>query len=764
MRVYRISLRNYRVFEEALEIEIPSGLVGVYGPNGAGKSYFIESIPWILFGRSRTSVSDIRTSGATSDCETEIEFEHDSHFYKVRRSISPRGLVKARAWIDNELIADGVKETNRLVQSSLGVDIESFRSSVFAEQRQVASFSDATPAERQKLVLSLLGITPLDRARDLARTDFRNRMEQLKLARAAVPPIEGLSEEIVQFRQELETISRKLAEIDDEINDTSLELVKVEAEFKHLQNIKSSREQIVAVGREKKRLYEQLVSRMEELHEIRDRFGEITRQVESKKSEVVDTEELEAVASHLKLELQSIRDSEMAREMLTTLLDQSGFFSVMDLRKAVDAQRENNRRLAEHKSQLVAKVGRSDAELSIRKAQFKDKESKYDQMRDLGSDSLCPTCGQVLGEAFENHLLEASLDLAKERRCLEDLKVKLEGQQREIEICDKELNESAAKLANFEALLHQIVLAEEKVDACHAELTDEEALVHLEKVNAELSRQVLLRNQLIKLQTEGDHLEKIMSNNKFLQGNLDQIRAELNSLRNEASALKFNADYFAGLEVNYGRLAESIDQLKQKRQQLQISAVQMEGRLDRSESLYAQATNSRDVVLRLEAEANLIGRVADYLSEFRRSVIAALGPRLASSAASLFSELTESEYDFLDVDTNSWEIRISDSGNSFDLGRFSGSERDLANLAFRIAISEQIGMSFGEHLGLLVLDEVFGPLDDQRRFTMLGALDRLKSRFNQVIVVTHGADIKEQMPGAVEIVKLGARRATAYVV
>lgn len=764
MRVYKISLRNYRVFEDPLEIEIPSGLVGIYGPNGAGKSYFIESIPWILFGRSRTSISDIRTSGATGDCETEIEFEHDGHFHKVRRSVSLRGLVKARAWVDNELVADGVKETNRFVQSTLGMDIDSFRSSVFAEQRQVASFSDAAPSERQKLVLSLLGITPLDRARDLARIDFRNRMEQLKLARAAVPPIEGLTEEIAQFSQEYESASKRLIEIEDEINGKDLELARVEAEFKRLQNIKTRREQIIAVGREKKRLHVQVLSQLKELREVQKRFDDVARQIDLRKSEVMNTDELEATESRLKLELQYIRDKEAACRMLNDLLSQSGFSSVLEIQKELGTLTDDMKCLADHKGELVVKMGRTEAELSIRSSQFIDKESKYGQMKMLGSDSLCPTCGQVLGEAFNSHLLEVSADLANEERLLQHLSSELAGLQHEIEMCDKALRESNAKIATFEDLLYQAKLSEEKLVSCNSKHSESEVLIQLQAIKAELSIQVSIRNQLIKLESERDHLEMQIHKGKLLEDNLGQIETEVNALRSEVSALEFNSVYYIDLEAKYGSLAKVVDQLKQQRQQLQIAIVQVEGKLERSKALYAQATKSRDTITALESEVNLIGRVADYLSEFRRSVIAALGPRLASAAASLFSELTESEYDFLDVDTISWEIRISDSGNSFDLGRFSGSERDLANLAFRIAISEQIGMSFGDHLGLLVLDEVFGPLDDQRRFTMLGALDRLKSRFNQVIVVTHGADIKEQMPGAIEIVKLGARRATAYVV
>ena len=41
------------------------------------------------------------------------------------------------------------------------------------------------------------------------------------------------------------------------------------------------------------------------------------------------------------------------------------------------------------------------------------------------------------------------------------------------------------------------------------------------------------------------------------------------------------------------------------------------------------------------------------------------------------------------------------------------------------------------------------------------ALERLRGRFRQVLVVTHDAAIKEQLPNAVEVVKLAGRRATA---
>src|SRR3954447_1572437 len=154
MRITRIYLRNYRVFEQELDLPMPSGLVGVYGVNGGGKSSLIESILWTIYGRSRTKNDEIRTTGVLADCITEVEFEHEGHLYLVRRTISGiNSTVKAEAHADRLQVAEGVNDVKRYVHSILGMDDAAFRASVFAEQKQVAAFSQQSAADRRKLVL-----------------------------------------------------------------------------------------------------------------------------------------------------------------------------------------------------------------------------------------------------------------------------------------------------------------------------------------------------------------------------------------------------------------------------------------------------------------------------------------------------------------------------------------------------------------------------------------------------------------------------------
>ena len=73
----------------------------------------------------------------------------------------------------------------------------------------------------------------------------------------------------------------------------------------------------------------------------------------------------------------------------------------------------------------------------------------------------------------------------------------------------------------------------------------------------------------------------------------------------------------------------------------------------------------------------------------------------------------------------------------------SGGEEDIANLALRLAISQMIAERAGQPLSLLVLDEIFGSLDEERRAAVIDLLRSLADRFPQVILITHVDSVRE---------------------
>jgi DNA repair protein SbcC/Rad50 len=174
----------------------------------------------------------------------------------------------------------------------------------------------------------------------------------------------------------------------------------------------------------------------------------------------------------------------------------------------------------------------------------------------------------------------------------------------------------------------------------------------------------------------------------------------------------------------------------------------------------AAARGQHERVAALEEEAAYLQRLADLVAGFRIHLVSRLGRRLSVESAALFAELTDHEYQDLVVDPEDYAIRIADAGTEYELSRFSGSENDLASLSLRVAVSLVIAESAGE-LGLLVLDEVLGALDRERRERMLDALTRLQGRFRQVLLVTHNDEVKDLLPAAIEVRKSPDRTSVA---
>ena len=81
----------------------------------------------------------------------------------------------------------------------------------------------------------------------------------------------------------------------------------------------------------------------------------------------------------------------------------------------------------------------------------------------------------------------------------------------------------------------------------------------------------------------------------------------------------------------------------------------------------------------------------------------------------------------------------------------SGGEEDLANLVLRLAISQMIAERSGQSFSLLILDEVFGSLDESRRQHVLELLRSLHHRFEQVIVITHIEGVRDGLDRVISV-------------
>jgi DNA repair protein SbcC/Rad50 len=69
----------------------------------------------------------------------------------------------------------------------------------------------------------------------------------------------------------------------------------------------------------------------------------------------------------------------------------------------------------------------------------------------------------------------------------------------------------------------------------------------------------------------------------------------------------------------------------------------------------------------------------------------------------------------------------------------------------RLSVSQMIADRAGQAFSLLVLDEVFGSLDESRRHNVIELLRRLHDRFDQVIVITHIDSVRDGLDRVISV-------------
>ncbi|HPC11379.1 MAG TPA: SMC family ATPase, partial [candidate division Zixibacteria bacterium] len=125
-----------------------------------------------------------------------------------------------------------------------------------------------------------------------------------------------------------------------------------------------------------------------------------------------------------------------------------------------------------------------------------------------------------------------------------------------------------------------------------------------------------------------------------------------------------------------------------------------------------------------------------------------------SSSARLLAEMTDGRYSMVELDEK-YNLQVLDDGQFYGIDRFSGGEKDLANLCLRLAISEALLQSAGIDRSFIILDEVFGSQDDGRKELIVQALTNLTHRFPQIFLITHVGDIRDRVECLIEVAPTG---------
>jgi exonuclease SbcC len=132
-------------------------------------------------------------------------------------------------------------------------------------------------------------------------------------------------------------------------------------------------------------------------------------------------------------------------------------------------------------------------------------------------------------------------------------------------------------------------------------------------------------------------------------------------------------------------------------------------------------------------------------NRFEQFAVQRVKPQLEDMTSELVRIITENKYESVDLDED-YGIKVWDGEHgAYPVEHFSGGERDVIALAARLALSRLIGSQAANPPSFLVLDEVFGSLDRDRRSNVLDLLSSLAGSaesFQQLFVISHIDDVR----------------------
>jgi exonuclease SbcC len=391
---------------------------------------------------------------------------------------------------------------------------------------------------------------------------------------------------------------------------------------------------------------------------------------------------------------------------------------------------------------------------------------------------VCPECGQALAEGFSPVLNRAREEF--EARKTEHAKTekaasKAAARPVVVEKAEKEATAGKVKLEETRKLRDAAALGHEQARVLQRERTAKaEQSAKLEaslsntpaiydaKKHAAVSKQMEALDpehlRFLALQGCDKVIEDRERDHKKATKDLETAHARYKAIETERATLGF---------ANPNAADEAITVYRALDRELQD--VQANLRSIKSVQEYAQAAVNQ-AISRIEehhirakelAEARNGAAAYDVLAKelrnLRERLNRSIRPDLEARASENLNLLTNGRYSTIALD-NDFDATVVEDGISKQV--ISGGEEDVVALSLRLALSELIQERNGRPMTLLILDEVFGSLDTERRQSVLDRLASMKGRFHQILVISHIEEINQVADQALYLVRDPDTRAT----
>jgi exonuclease SbcC len=792
VKLLRLRLVNFRQHADT-EIVFGEGVTGIIGPNGSGKTTLLEAIAWAMYGPTavrgdKDSVRNIRAK-ARSPVRVELEFALGRHEYRVVRT-----LHQAELYQDGHLTANAIRDVTEKVERVLGMRHDEFFNTYFTGQKDLLVMARLGPTDRAAFLSRVLGYERLKQAQDRLRERRNAIAAEVKGLEAGLPDRAALEAERRAATERM-AAARKAALAAEKQRKAARDVC--EKEEPAWEAWVARRDRVRSLDGERRIALQAVENARQEFLRLDRELGEAVRAKEEMKHRAVELEPI----TRLKDEL-----AELERQQREAAARQGEEAQLAELRRAAVTRERRQAELASPEELALAERDVTEAGRELEAAERADEEQRTawvrdqqyadtrraellkqyeevkeqrDRITELGPDGECPTCKRPLGKEYAEvvGVLDRQLEvitgdgkyfrqrldqLAEPPTVVREAEAARLARLAALERATARAGELRAQVEERARLDREAARAGKRIEEIAARLaarpTGYDAARH-DTVRAELARLEPVAMEAALLAQRAERAPMLVREAELAEKELSRRESAAQQLERALAAEGFSEAEYAAAKARYDRASLELRgaELAVAETRGELTAAEQAGR--EAERRERERAAREEQVAALKRQLRLHGEADRAFTDLRTELNAQMRPEIAELASRFLAELTDGRYGALDLDEG-YQLLVLEDGVPKPV--LSGGEEDVANLVLRLAISQLIAERAGQPLSLLILDEIFGSLDESRRQHVLTLLRHLADRFPQVVLITHVEQIREGLDRVIRV-EYDAGRGTSQV-
>ena len=429
MKLKRLEITGFKSFRDKIVIDFSKGVNAVVGPNGCGKSNVVDAIRWVM-GEQRVKalrgkkMDDVVFNGSEDAAPVSMA--------EVVMTLASNGSSFPGAYnelsevsISRKVVLDGDSEycINRVPCRML--DIKEFfmgtgigaRTYSLVEQGSVATLVEAKPEDRRLFIEDAAGVSKYKSRKDQAVRKMEATKQNIlrlndihkevksqlgaitrqakKAEQYKAVKLRMKETELVLSRQGYATLSDKNAALQNARTQISGETEVIEAQMEAKESVLAETKATLLENDE------QISRRQTDLYEIKNSINlkekniefsrrRMTESSERKQKNQAEIDSMESRKSNLAVEIENLQkkaaDAESRMDQLQTELNEGQ----REVQALLEADRENNSRLEEHKIRYIdvmqdlAKFNNIIASLNKNMEDFRKRDER--EIREIEQD------------------------------------------------------------------------------------------------------------------------------------------------------------------------------------------------------------------------------------------------------------------------------------------------------------------------------------------------------------------------------------------